>query len=364
MALADSSPGTLQLVTNRGNVTTNSIHIGASTSPTQAIQVTGSIHTTVRQSIGTTLDTENTLRVAETFTVTSGTRIGRNSVITDTPTSAGTAIIIGSRAGITHTSGANQGTLRGFEADVTSEANTISNMQGIRSNTGNSAGTVTDNKNFLARNVLSSTGTVTDSYGFYFEDPGAAGTHTNLYGMYLENVDDGATLNFAIYTNNGIVRFGDELNITADTTINVPAIAGVTEIVSGSVSTTIGDEGQVTYAETGASPAAITFRLPIPIPASLHGQAVTLRSGTFYYSSVDSTEYITANSLLVTGISDATVTDLDADTANITSGTSHAHTMSATAFASDETLILQLDIVLDAAGTVVINGAQYVFDTA
>lgn len=66
--------------------------------------------------------------------------------------------------------------------------------------------------------VLSqSAGTISNFYGFYLSTANrSAGTMTNEYGLYLEDVNDGGTLNFAIYTNDGLTSFGDHVKIRTD----------------------------------------------------------------------------------------------------------------------------------------------------
>jgi len=56
--------------------------------------------------------------------------------------------------------------------------------------------------------------TITDMYLVNVRDVSNSGTITNLYGLYVQDVDQGATLNYAIYTNAGLVRFGDNLTLT------------------------------------------------------------------------------------------------------------------------------------------------------
>lgn len=56
--------------------------------------------------------------------------------------------------------------------------------------------------------------TITDGYGVYISAPSkTAGTLTNLYGLYVGDQSVGATLNYAIYTNAGLVRLGDNTEI-------------------------------------------------------------------------------------------------------------------------------------------------------
>lgn len=66
---------------------------------------------------------------------------------------------------------------------------------------------------FYVRNpVLTSyTGTITNYYGYYVDDIGEAGV-TNAYGLYMEDIANADTLNYAIYTNAGLVRFGGNVS--------------------------------------------------------------------------------------------------------------------------------------------------------
>lgn len=72
--------------------------------------------------------------------------------------------------------------------------------------------TITKACDFRAEGIDAEDGTITNAYGFYgcthIVD---AGTLTNAYGLYLEDQDQAATLNYAIYTNAGMVRFGDDV---------------------------------------------------------------------------------------------------------------------------------------------------------
>ncbi|MFX1499324.1 MAG: hypothetical protein ACFFDH_00005, partial [Promethearchaeota archaeon] len=71
---------------------------------------------------------------------------------------------------------------------------------------------------------------VNKAYGYYYAefDPGSY-TLVNpneLYAIYLENVDQGSSLNYAIYTNTGLIRFGDDIVIADGKNIQVNTTAG------------------------------------------------------------------------------------------------------------------------------------------
>lgn len=60
-------------------------------------------------------------------------------------------------------------------------------------------------------------GTVTNLYNYHVKSPSISGTVTNAYGLYVENIT-GASNNYAIYTNSGLVRFGDDVQMTGKVT--------------------------------------------------------------------------------------------------------------------------------------------------
>jgi len=67
------------------------------------------------------------------------------------------------------------------------------------------------------------TGVNTNAYSFY----GGAASGTNAYGLYLES-PVGTTLSYAIYTNSGAVRFGDDVTVNGDLTVT-GTVSGVEE---------------------------------------------------------------------------------------------------------------------------------------
>lgn len=86
---------------------------------------------------------------------------------------------------------------------------------------------------------LGSTGTSSQNgYNIYVRDP-TGSTMANLYGLYIENMTDGTSSNYAIYTNAGKVRFGDQLQLSASTTsratLNIPSGTAPTTPVDGDI---------------------------------------------------------------------------------------------------------------------------------
>ena len=70
---------------------------------------------------------------------------------------------------------------------------------------------------------------ITNYYSIYCSEVtkmfGIQGTIVNNYGLYIPNRTEGSTLNFAIYTNTGLVRFGDNI-ISAGNYLNFGSVSG------------------------------------------------------------------------------------------------------------------------------------------
>lgn len=73
-------------------------------------------------------------------------------------------------------------------------------------------GTTTDLYSFISVPVVNS-GTLTNRYGFIAEEVAGTGTVVNNIGLRIESLTAGTTLNRAIWTGRGEVRFGDYLTI-------------------------------------------------------------------------------------------------------------------------------------------------------
>ena len=65
--------------------------------------------------------------------------------------------------------------------------------------------------------------TMTDAYAFRAANgsKGAGSAITNYYGLYVDSITSGATLNYAIYTNTGVVRFGGTAYVGDDSNANI-----------------------------------------------------------------------------------------------------------------------------------------------
>ncbi len=78
------------------------------------------------------------------------------------------------------------------------------------------AGTVTEQHGLRVQNATSTaaTGTVANSYGISILNSKVAGSNatvTNRYGLYINGIQDATNTNYAIYSNEGKVRFGDHV---------------------------------------------------------------------------------------------------------------------------------------------------------
>jgi len=91
------------------------------------------------------------------------------------------------------------------------------------------ASLVTDLYNFYSRGATNH-GTLTNGYGYYYESISDYETVVNEYGVYLEDVVAGTTLNYAIYTNAGLVRFGGNTSVTGVTSLGDGGTTNYTEI--------------------------------------------------------------------------------------------------------------------------------------
>ena len=96
------------------------------------------------------------------------------------------------------------------------------------------------------------TNKITNAYANYVKTPSNTGTIDNFYGLYFEDIIN-ATNNYSIYTNAGLVHFGDNVeilakNIITDTTTGLKlgtatsqklAVYGKTPVVQQSALTTV-----------------------------------------------------------------------------------------------------------------------------
>lgn len=97
--------------------------------------------------------------------------------------------------------------LRGITIDVNTE--------------GSTTGTITGSVGILMDASFQDSVTVTNYYGIYHDSIYVDNNKlVNSYGIYLENFNSALTLNYAIYTNAGLVRFGDDVSIVGNLTLS------------------------------------------------------------------------------------------------------------------------------------------------
>ena len=82
-------------------------------------------------------------------------------------------------------------------------------------------GTVTNFRVIEARVAISATTALAAAFGAYIRTPtiAAGGTITTNYGLHIEG-QTGATTNYAIYTNAGLVRFGDAVSVVGNVNLS------------------------------------------------------------------------------------------------------------------------------------------------
>jgi hypothetical protein len=81
------------------------------------------------------------------------------------------------------------------------------------------SGNITNLYSFWARGGTygsGSTASVGDYIGFRIDDIHGDTPVTNDYGIYIEDIDEGTSTNYALYTNDGDVRLGDDISIASN----------------------------------------------------------------------------------------------------------------------------------------------------
>lgn len=83
------------------------------------------------------------------------------------------------------------------------------------------------------QNLSTSGSILTNAYGQYIESATATGAITNLYGLYIASQNVGGTLNYAIYTNAGLVHLGDSVDLASGKSITMLAGNIITDTTTG-----------------------------------------------------------------------------------------------------------------------------------
>lgn len=165
--------------------------------------------------IGTnTFDTETLKQqINATTVITSGVRQTVRIVTTVTPPSSSSAGIEGLRVytqatGNQNITGAIYGSIYSVQNNGTGTVTAAYGFQGLVETS--AGGTLTNGVGMAGRvSGSASGGTITNGYAIQALTPNMqAGTLVNAYGLYVEDQNVGTTLNYAIYTNAGLVRFG------------------------------------------------------------------------------------------------------------------------------------------------------------
>jgi len=99
--------------------------------------------------------------------------------------------------------------------------------------------------------ALDTQGPVTTQYGvFLVNGAGGGGTVVNSYGLYVNDINVGSSLNYAIYTGAGKVRFGDSVGVGLNPTAVLHLKAGTATASTAPLKFTTGTLN--TVAEAGA----------------------------------------------------------------------------------------------------------------
>ncbi len=91
------------------------------------------------------------------------------------------------------------------------------------------------------------TSQIDNLYGLHIKTPvkSGAGTNTilNHWGIYIENINQASTLNYAIYTNLGLVHIGDSIDIASGKNLTLLAGNIITDITTGTkIGTAVGQK--------------------------------------------------------------------------------------------------------------------------
>jgi len=130
----------------------------------------------------------------------------------------------------------------------------------------------TDEAAAVTASVRRTNGTLVNGIGF--DVSAITSTMTNAYGIRVGNVTGGSSLNYAIYTGTGLVRFGDGLRVEAGT-LNPAFIVTSTGVTQASIrydasnllDIQVSSTGNVDYNATGTG-AAHRFLNPVGIGGS------------------------------------------------------------------------------------------------
>ena len=145
-----------------------------------------------------------------------------------------------------------------------------------------STGTITGMTCFYGKGTIVNAATVTNYYGMYLANPSVTNSKlTNNYGLYIPNQSGGATLNYAIYTNDGAVRIGGDLQVpigtVSATAFSGPLTGNVTGDCTGSSGSCTGLAATATALATARTIGGVSFdgTAAITVASATGGFAVT-----------------------------------------------------------------------------------------
>lgn len=190
-------------------------------------------------------------------------------------------------------------------------------------------------------------GTVTDHISLRIADN--IETPTNRYGIYINDITVGGTLNYAIYTNAGLVRFGDSVSIAAGKTLTVGSLTA-TRIPFAGVGGLLTDDADLTFvtdtltATKVVAPTSVSTPLIITAGAALNvtpaaGFSAQINLSTTGDFIVNTTQLVVDTSAAMVGIGTSAPVRLlhmsvdDANNATVTWMARYTHTTSGTAAA-------------------------------
>lgn len=152
-------------------------------------------------------------------------------------------------------------------SDITDAGGTLAQLTGLLIHNGhhnvNAVTPVTTDSFGIDINQWYGTGTITNLYGIRLANSLSGGTVTNRYGIYINNQSGAATLNYAIYTNAGVVRIGDTTASTTTTTGAVTVAGGlgvVGQVTAATLSLTTSQAQNTVYAAPSGGAGAPSFR--------------------------------------------------------------------------------------------------------
>jgi len=217
------------ILTDAGTLTLDA----GSTTNALVVTTTGSIKQSIRHDSGNRWDT----------TVSSGGFVSFNAVGSDARFGFEDRVSVSViddddpalQVSATGTNAAISTTALNMTAQASHTSGTMASLIGIiaQASIQGTGGTVTAATGLRA-SVSRGNGTLVDGIGVDVQ--ALSSTMTNAYGIRVGNVTGGSSLNYAIYTGTGLVRFGDA--VTSTSTITGTSLIGTTRVTAPLIGTT------------------------------------------------------------------------------------------------------------------------------